>query len=29
MELAKNLQKTLNQKANPKTDLYVDLAESS
>ena len=28
MELAKNLQKTLNQKANPKTDLYVDLAES-
>ena len=28
MELAKTLQKTLNQKANPKTDLYVDLAES-
>ncbi len=28
MELAKTLQVTLNKKANPKTDLYVDLAQS-
>ncbi len=28
MELAKTLQTTLNRKANPKTDLYVDLAQS-